>query len=888
MSRLPHLVLVGIILAYIGLSFTMSHIANFNKGPDEETNLAYAEFLTSRGRLPVTYEERELIGKDSNWPALYHLIVANIGRTMGVDVENPPHIKIFWDSFRYRAIDGGEEWYYLRTEDQQWPYIGKILILHIGRWLSILFGVITLLLVYKVALVLRPNQPWLALAIVAVLAFLPTYNFMSSVMNEDTMMAAATTLYLWVFILIFKQPNQNYLYILLGLILGISVTIKYTTIILPLAVVITLGYLAWEQRFGWLWAAQRIAVVGVSTIIGSSWWFGWNFWFLNEVEERGWVTGLLRPIFTGGPDITLSRLGYYFSGGEIGLSAIPEGRIAGSFNEWVTKTFTSFWGMGISGAVPLSPYIYLFIFILLGLTMFGLWRLWRDDASSQRWLILLLVHIAVFFILPLLRFSLTRRIGETAQGRHILMPAAGAVVILIVWGLSRALPKTAYRWAMIATIAIFVFWTGAHIERLNRFVPETLPMRTTAQAAEWLPQSINAQFGEEIELVSYEITPQPDQGLLQVALAWRSLAHMNESYLEKITLLDPAGNVIAFWQGHHSDGRLPTLAWDPGDVIFDRLAVPLPDLSAGDYQLQIQLLSQSGPLPVTVNGGQTQDVLPLTNVTLDTPSNLPKPEQAVILADDLVSPIEINFALWQTVGPVETNQEAIYRYPSTISVITSPNIQVVVIDRAGQRWSATESIGQIHNFVIGPRWSSGEAQLELSLSENDGIIRQVTTGPLFFVDNWWERDFTLPEIESPLEANFADQIKLLGYKLSSAKVKAGEAFPITLYWQAPLNAAPQATFTQFNNFLDNSGKVRGGYERNPLEYYNTLLWAPGEVVVDGYAVPVDEDAPQGEYYLNVGYYLSVGESAVNLPLVVDGQMTDVSSVTIGPIQVVAP
>ena len=34
--------------------------------------------------------------------------------------------------------------------------------------------------------------------------------------------------------------------------------------------------------------------------------------------------------------------------------------------------------------------------------------------------------------------------------------------------------------------------------------------------------------------------------------------------------------------------------------------------------------------------------------------------------------------------------------------------------------------------------------------------------------------------------------------------------------------------------------------------------------------------------------LIVGESAVNLPLVVDGQMTEVSSVTIGPLEVVSP
>ena len=95
-------------------------------------------------------------------------------------------------------------------------------------------------------------------------------------------------------------------------------------------------------------------------------------------------------------------------------------------------------------------------------------------------------------------------------------------------------------------------------------------------------------------------------------------------------------------------------------------------------------------------------------------------------------------------------------------------------------------------------------------------------------------------------------------------------------------------FIQFNHLLDRAGNLRGGYDRQPLEYYSTLLWAPGEVVVDGFAVPVDADAPPGEYYLDVGYYITVGESAVNLPLVVNGEMTDTTSVTVGPIYVVAP
>jgi hypothetical protein len=233
-------------------------------------------------------------------------------------------------------------------------------------------------------------------------------------------------------------------------------------------------------------------------------------------------------------------------------------------------------------------------------------------------------------------------------------------------------------------------------------------------------------------------------------------------------------------------------------------------------------------------------------------------------------------------GPNRSDRPA-FRYPATISIVTSrPDLDLALIDEAGQAWPATSNEANIHTFVIGPRWQSGTYRLRVSLRDDLG---QTVSEPLLKVENWWERRFEAPLIETALKANFANQIMLLGYHLPRARVKAGESFPITLYWQAPADRSPQASFTQFNHLLDSQGSVWGGYDRRPLEYYDTLLWAPGEIVVDGYTVPVDANAPPGQYYLNVGYYLTVGESAVNLPLVENGQMTDPTSVTIGPVEI---
>jgi hypothetical protein len=428
----------------------------------------------------------------------------------------------------------------------------------------------------------------------------------------------------------------------------------------------------------------------------------------------------------------------------------------------------------------------------------------------------------------------------------------------------------------------FAAWTGAHIYRLIAVGTAPLPFRTLSQAATWLPNSVNVQFGDGVELVSYDLAVKPAQALVDLTLAWRSLAQVNENYLLQVNLVDETGTSVSHWMGYNGRGRVPSMAWDPGDIVFDRLALPLPNLPAGKYQLQVQLLGRAGEISIKDTDERT---LTLTEIVLPEASQFAFGEQTVLNGN------AVSFAIWKSTGAVNNAENLYFRYPGTISVILADtqinnnSLQVKLVDPNGHEWAATRTAAHIHTFVIGPRWQSGSYHLQITAKGQTKLLDELD----LTIENWWQRHFQVPEeIEVPLEANFANQIRLLGYKLPQKQVEAGEAFPVTLYWQAPPNVSPQANFTQFNHLHDSSGTLRGGYDRRPLEYYSTLLWAPGEIVVDGYAVPVDPNAPPGKYYLDVGYYLVVGESAVNLPLVNDGKMSDVSSVTIGPVEVIAP
>ncbi len=830
---------------------------HFSRALDEGYHLEYITFIKENSRLPIDYEERAQVTR-ADFPPLYQLLV--VALSVGVELKPQPDFKFFHDSFRYRAIDvQSDQPWTLDTEDLSPPHFGRFFVWQIGRWLSVGLSLITLVLLFLTLQEIPLGwRPLTSLFGAALLAFIPRYLILSAALNDDSLLAVLAAFYFLMLVKLIKAPHRWGPLLGLALALGLSATVKYSLVLLPLEIGVVFALLAYRWRLGWRWVVGRFAAVGLVALLVSSWWFGWNIWHFNTVAQDGLITGVTRSLFGGGYNATLNQLGEALTGETFETAATPQTTQDAPLSRWATVTFTSLWGYSIGGQTPLAGPAYAFIGVLLTAAGVGLVRLWRTQAESRPWILLALFHLALLVVIPLVRFETSGRIGQTAQGRHILVPAATVIVALLVWGVAALLPRRRLGLGLGIILAAFIVWSGLHLSHLMQPGTPPLPLRTLAQAAAWLPQPVNARFGENIELVSYDLEPQPAQGRLSLSLGWRSLGYVNESYLLDVQVVDNAGAILSQWVGYHGQGRLPTLTWDPGDSVFDRLLLPLPNLPAGRYQVQVQLRGANDqPLPV-----KNADQLTLTTFTLTSPAVLKTEGPAMV---------------W----PPSAGATTSFRYPGTIMlVVENSDLPVQLVDPAGNHRQPARNVNGIVNFVIGPRWPTGHYQLRL-----DGQPVELSVA----VENWWPRTFTVPdEIETTLSANFANQIYLLGYSLPQKQVQPGQAFPVTLYWQAPSEKAPQANFIQFNNLLDSSGVQRGGYDRLPLEYYSTLLWEPGEIVVDGYAVPVDAEAPPGQYYLNVGYYLTVGESAVNLPLVVEGQMSEVTSVTIGPVEVVEP
>ena len=275
-------------------------------------------------------------------------------------------------------------------------------------------------------------------------------------------------------------------FILLGLFAGLAITTKLSALILPLEIVVALGLIA--RHYGWPWTRwlRAVAITAAATFVTVSWWFGFVIYQFNTVAEDGLWTGLLRPLIAAdASDATTNQLLSFLTSGQAGFTAAIDNLNSGPPWEWLAIMFRTFWTVGIEGQQPLGLTGLLIALALCLLAAWGLIRLWRLAASHQPSAInlqppisnlqsptsnlqsptpnlqspisnlqspisnlqspisnlqllitLLLLHLAVAFILPLIRYATTFSLADTAQGRHILFLTAPAFAILLVWGLS--------------------------------------------------------------------------------------------------------------------------------------------------------------------------------------------------------------------------------------------------------------------------------------------------------------------------------------------------------------------------------------------------------------------------------------------------------------------
>ena len=867
-----------VLVVYLNLGVAHSLWLPLAHAPDEIDHFRYTHFIASHGRLPLTYEEREQAGNKAYLPALYHLLTAAVvGWSNSV---SPPQLKLASESPRFDLVAAWFHTEYLiNTQDELPPYQGVVLMWHLGRVVSLLIGAGVIIVAFFTTLEIFPNTYRLAVIASAITGFTPLFIFISASISYEPMVALMVGLYFWILVKIVKGDTRYRTYVWLGLLLGLSVTVKYVGIILPLQVMLVLALLARQNKWGWPGWFKRVAVTGLAAIVGSGWWFLFLAINFNRIDEFGWAIGLLESVIGGGTDTTLNYTAFFLSGGQIGRA----GEISHpSFGVWAWQIFQSFWLQKV-GYYPLSPPVFIFIGAICLVAAIGLVKAWQRIPRQRIWIILLVSHALFFLVLPFVRYLIQGELSHTAQGRHVLFPIATALPVLIVCGWQGWLaPRLQQRLALVFIAGLAVF-SLVQLVYVAACCTDFLPVRTTADVVEQIPKRLDQTFGDHLLLLGYDSQIAPDEGALNLSLFWQSSGYVGEDYALQVDLVRNNESYLK-WLAYPADGRYPTRIWENWETVIDRLSFPLFDLPPGDYQIYVQLLSYQGPLPV--NGAAR---LLLGQITL--PQVEPfEPEIALPITVDSREVVQ-GVSFWQTKDNRKLHQLE-FKPRMTIPFVwkgqpdSGEQIKWRLVDGKGHSYPAQQAAPHFEYFTVGPNWQPGDYHLRAELWRDGTVIVSQETAPLVTIFNKEPRPVEPPPIPYRLEANFANRIALLGYNLPNRFVSPGQSIPVILYWQGLRTMEHNYTF--FTKLLDSRQQQWAGTDRFARDGYKTSHWFENEVVIDQFELATDPDTPSGVYWFNVGLYLGLDQAAVSLPLIQNGQPIEATSVNFGPVKIGGP
>ena len=133
-------------------------------------------------------------------------------------------------------------------------------------------------------------------------------------------------------------------------------------------------------------------------------------------------------------------------------------------------------------------------------------------------------------------------------------------------------------------IALFVARRRAVVVLIGVFVLiVALCVWHTRDARAQSPIAVAANLDQRVQLVGYA-TERADESLY-VTLYWFALSEMDRDYNSYAHLIDARGNVVAQHDGLPDQGLTPTTRWLPGEIIADRHALALRDITSGEYRL---------------------------------------------------------------------------------------------------------------------------------------------------------------------------------------------------------------------------------------------------------------------------------------------------------------
>ncbi len=516
------------------------------------------------------------------------------------------------------------------------PWRGTLLALRLIRLFSLMLGLASLYLTYRLGQEIAPGRPAVYLGATALMAFTPMYLFISGAVNSDNLIIPLAALACWLMIRLVRRsapgrPPPAGVYVGLGVVIGLAALAKIPGVgllALALGAAAIASWIALGRPDSWSGLAQAIRrtlgaflLVLTPALAIAGWWYGRNLWLYGD--WRGW-NAFIAVLGQRARPATLAQL-------------------------WDERWgfMQSYWGLfgGVNVSMPDWIYHLLNGLIIVSVPGFALylWRArrhepapfapqaagrpaalgeaspgssvgdrrlnWGESLPGSRTLASLLALVETFFPLVVaVLWSLAVVVGLvqwatvtwSSQGRLVFY-ALPMLSLLTMLGLVGWLPRPADR-VVASLVGASMFVVAASAPWL--WIQPAY--RPALGCPEPIPQPLTVDFGDRMRLRGYQL----EAGLLQpgtsldLVLYWEALASMEQDWSVFVHLNDPVLDTpVAQRDMFPGQGLLATRLLKPGQCLANRyhLTVPVTAVAPAELALTVGLYDfvSGARLPIT-------------------------------------------------------------------------------------------------------------------------------------------------------------------------------------------------------------------------------------------------------------------------------------------------
>jgi hypothetical protein len=324
-----------------------------------------------------------------------------------------------------------------------------------------------------------------------------------------------------------------------------------------------------------------------------------------------------------------------------------------------------------------------------------------------------------------------------------------------------------------------------------------------------------------------------------ITLYWHADEVPTNNVQARVRLIDQGGQVFSQnVPGYPVSNHYPPVAWKPDEIVSDFYALPLPyTMHPGAYTIEVSLAPPfSQDVSILTDGTEWAQAAPLEVLPPDDPLPITGTRLAISFPQGALVGVAAHSVLGEsqliaTWLSGRTDIQTEYSIPQNENTTDYP-----VIAQA----SELRVRGELSGEQI--QWEIGGAPVRCGWMQPLTESCQLASTP------------TQTEVSAQSVANFDNKLLLTKVLFDAGRLQPGQNVAVTLVWQAL--ATMDEDYTIFVHLLGPDGRLHGQVDTWPIQgTFPTSTWEPGEVIEDRYLVLLDDDAPPGNYQLEIGVYL---------------------------------